>query len=1000
MRRDTYLFERIYNIEGKFDEDIPKNWFELIGKELLEVLCKTYKETRYYLTEQEYKIKASFFNTQYTHILELYLNKNYIHENISTDSIDNRLFYPFYIPFIKLAKYYNRITYGTLIDKYFCLGLEDEIFQCLSNIATRTLIKELEFCKDKLEGGTEEEQYKFFITNYLSDENFINEIFDFYPLLLRCILDKICDILKFFNDFGTKWQNDKNILGKSLGISHPIIKRIKVMGDFHNGSAATVKIYMNEKDAIFYKPHGLANTKMYYDILNELYRKYGLHPFDYQLIDKDTYGWEREIAYIPCNTKEQLQRFYIRMGIQIMLNYLLDTQDLHYENLIAHGEYPIFVDVEIICGNIKKYDNNMTAKEKAEWIFSSSVLGNGILPSINENDNMFCSLIGQGGIKTNKKVQKIMNPMTSTMHLSYINAVTSEQYNRPSINGLFCKYNNFIKELLQGFTWAYHYIKNNSSIFKNKISFTYSRILFKNTQSYSKLLQLSYDPIFLTDGGDRQLILSKYYPNDSNDKKTIFELELRVLIKGDIPYFSIHNNERNLYLNNTALSVPDYLQIAPQSYLQMRINNLSNSDYNFQSWLIYNALNIEKKKLFPNTINRFNSNNLIYNVDKICEMIGDHLVNVAIVNDSSTDIVWTINRKKSGIYISDMYLYEGIAGMTIFFAALYRRLPKDTYQNIEKILIEKLKNYTISTLRSSKISMTGAFTGEASIVYAYLVLYKIKQNSIYLYYAELHEKVLYRLLRHDSKYDLLCGNAGAVIIYLNLYKITLKKQYLYHAQEAADYLILTAKVSKKGIYWSDGKRNSLEGLAHGGSGFSLCFAELYKQTQDYQYLKIALESIKYENYFYNRKSNNWTDWEHRKQKDIRAYWCHGAGGISLSRKALLYCTNEEFTEFIAQDYYKALRKLKEITNQQMKSLCLCHGLLGNMFILQYLYKVSNKKFVNETQNRLVLEQIIARSNFENLEYDNPGFMTGLSGIGYFLLHINDTALPNILSLEI
>ena len=38
--------------------------------------------------------------------------------------------------------------------------------------------------------------------------------------------------------------------------------------------------------------------------------------------------------------------FYIRFGEILALSYILNATDLHMENLIAYGEYPVIIDLE------------------------------------------------------------------------------------------------------------------------------------------------------------------------------------------------------------------------------------------------------------------------------------------------------------------------------------------------------------------------------------------------------------------------------------------------------------------------------------------------------------------------------------------------------------------------------------------------------------------------------------------------------------------------------
>ena len=64
------------------------------------------------------------------------------------------------------------------------------------------------------------------------------------------------------------------------------------------------------------------------------------------------------------------------------------------------------------------------------------------------------------------------------------------------------------------------------------------------------------------------------------------------------------------------------------------------------------------------------------------------------------------------------------------------------------------------------------------------------------------------------------------------------------------------------------------GIAHGGSGYSICFTRLFGKTKKRKYLNIALELLKYD-IKRNKKEN---------QRSRKIYWCHGAAGIVLAQQ--------------------------------------------------------------------------------------------------------------------
>ena len=89
-------------------------------------------------------------------------------------------------------------------------------------------------------------------------------------------------------------------------------------------------------------------------------------------ICRDNYGWEACIDRAPCRTKEEVTRFYERTGILMFLFYLLGTNDIHGENIIASGEYPVAIDLENLLGMPDHIaGSNISASSSKRLSFSS-----------------------------------------------------------------------------------------------------------------------------------------------------------------------------------------------------------------------------------------------------------------------------------------------------------------------------------------------------------------------------------------------------------------------------------------------------------------------------------------------------------------------------------------------------------------------------------------------------------------------------------------------------
>ena len=81
----------------------------------------------------------------------------------------------------------------------------------------------------------------------------------------------------------------------------------------------------------------------YMRMLRWLSKKTGVSQYEYDIRSFSDHSWCSIVEYKSCNSQEELREYYKRLGVQLFLTYFLSTKDLHYENIIACGEYPVSV---------------------------------------------------------------------------------------------------------------------------------------------------------------------------------------------------------------------------------------------------------------------------------------------------------------------------------------------------------------------------------------------------------------------------------------------------------------------------------------------------------------------------------------------------------------------------------------------------------------------------------------------------------------------------------
>jgi lantibiotic modifying enzyme len=209
-----------------------------------------------------------------------------------------------------------------------------------------------------------------------------------------------------------------------------------------------------------------------------------------------------------------------------------------------------------------------------------------------------------------------------------------------------------------------------------------------------------------------------------------------------------------------------------------------------------------------------------------------------------------------------------------------------------------------------------------------------------------------------------------------------------------DHLIEKAHKMDGAWGWvvSQGKA-PLCGFSHGSAGISYALFKLAKATDDLKYKHAAEMGIRYERKHYCPDTKNWLDLRESSSNNKETYaWCHGAPGIGFSRliASKLYPNTE-----LRQEAAIGL----ESTEKHLMSLHhhLCCGNFGKISILWDSGKILKKKRLREA----ALKSAAFLLNQEKDLGEHPGFMKGLSGIGYSLLRMTAAgkSLPQVMILE-
>ncbi|WP_028087813.1 type 2 lanthipeptide synthetase LanM family protein [Dorea longicatena] len=1036
MKKASYSSERTYNIDQekvKIDPNLLKYWERYLSNEIMEkiVLCSKYKLG---LTENSYTYSP---REDYKEMQYLY---DFLLQNMgqNKDYSEEIPFFSFYSACLETGKMYleskwemENIQLSSAIIKSF----QETLLKQLTKICMRTLIQEMHILKKekKLLGNSSQERFYDFERRYLISQKYIEEIFTTYPVMCRCILETIMICTKNYVEVYRRLQNDKNDIEKIL-CSNQKFSEIAWMSsscsDCHKNGQSVYIIELDNGIKIVYKPHSLYAEQCYDKLFSAISIDCGFCGYERKIIFRNEYGWEEFCENKECESKEAVEDYYQRFGIIMAIAYILHTGDLHYENIIAKSEFPVLIDCETLLCNWNHVLKKNTVLDKIRILLSDSVLFSGLLPrhvygDQNKFDVDVSALSGVEGQIFPIKVPKIVNVGTDEMKVAYVNPCTGKTANIPKILGENVKVEEYYSFITAGFYKAYQQIiKNKEKIYSllQDYSTMQIRYLIRNTQQYDMLEGLSYHPDFLQDGVDREmilLVLGKNVDVIDDYELNIINMEQKEMLRGDIPYFWYSMDGKTLY-NRMNLFVENFFTLTNIEVLEKKLSSLNEEDAKKQilyiQLLLSNLSEYKGRKQSIATYADNYDNRLVFSREKLLlavDTITEDLLKKAIFNDDYTEVNWlgiTMEGNEKGIWTFEPlgnYLYDGLAGVTVYLAAIVKIMPeKENYNMLFKILKNYFMSYTNSMTNITKrikMNGNGIFHGEASIMYMYQILYEILHDKEYLEYAEKHYEIVERTIYENQNHDILMGTSGAIMVMLNMYILTSKEKYLQTAITLGDILDKNKIVTRDGVGWLFAHETKpLTGFAHGCAGNALALLRLATISGKSKYLDMCKKTLQYENSMFLPSQGNWRDTRNvygKEEQDAPVAWCHGAAGILLSRIEMYKIATGELKSILLNDIHLGGETL--LKRGYLDNNCLCHGNAGNLMILSEYAKIINNdisKLIDSYWENLIEKVIKKEWNCDlPAAYENISMMIGTSGIGYSLLWRYNEKLPFILN---
>lgn len=285
-----------------------------------------------------------------------------------------------------------------------------------------------------------------------------------HPVLERCIVESMYRNIDFWLEFAGRLKKDKTEIEEKIldNIKFSNIEEIYFTNsDSHQLGKRVISIKLDNGKKIIYKPHNIKNERYFNEFLYFFGKKCDMDIYLSKMVVREGYGWTEYVECYGCKNVSELERYYSRIGVLLFLTHLLGAGDIHFENIIAKGEYPIIIDMEVLTKMKRK-----KCKEgySTIWEFlGSSVLSVGMLPYFHWNKNgkgVDLSGVSGGDNKAlSFNVPVIKQSVNKGMHIAYEPAKIGKSNNRAMLNNLFIEPWEYEKNIVKAFEKAYIYMQ-------------------------------------------------------------------------------------------------------------------------------------------------------------------------------------------------------------------------------------------------------------------------------------------------------------------------------------------------------------------------------------------------------------------------------------------------------------------------------------------------------------------------------------------------------------
>jgi type 2 lantibiotic biosynthesis protein LanM len=860
-------------------------------------------------------------------------------------------------------------------------------------------------------------------------------LFEDKPVLLRLIASLTRQWIDTSREFVLRLAVDLPTIRRDILASGADGQVVRIEGDIsdpHNDGRSVQIVSFEGGFRVLYKTKDLRLDFAWHNLIERLNR--ADPPVELRAvraIARDGYGWTEFIDHTGCTDPTGFGKFFRRAGAWLALFHCFAATDMHQENMIASGDHPVPIDLEMILQAVADEHNDQDpegqAHEAATDLLANSVMMVGLLPAYGRSVNNKVFAIGGMTADWNAKIILQWHDInTDAMRPTKAKEVSNANPNLPHLDSCYAKFGDHLEDFISGFEdYANFLLRQRRSMMEALDDFAgvYVRKVIRPTRFYYMLLERLKNHRNMGDGvvWSAQADFVARLADWEKDFDPVWPLqraERTALAALNVPHFTVLSTGDEIR-DAAGVSIRTGTSTG-MDRVRARIHSFDEKDIGWQIDVIRQNTNSVLRSAGTPAVN-FELKDPVRATATVAAMneifaaeadsIAKYLSRCAIRRGPGAAWIgldWLGDSEAFQLVCLGPELYNGVSGIALFLAAHAAVTGSQPSGELARAGVSYLRK-NLKSRNAARIARSlgiGGAIGLGSIVYALTVMSKCLHEDDLLEDAYVAAELFTDdLIAADKQLDAIGGSAGAILCLLRLYSETQSSAVLSRAAKCGEYLIAQPRVGPEGRRSWVGQGSGpqpLNGMSHGAAGFAYALASLSAATGREEFACAASECVAFENTSFDAKRHNWPDLRGGGEPHWPCQWCHGAPGIGLARIAAIKRGGMD-SKLLTMDVRNAVVAAERGWPAQLDTLC-C-GTLGSIEFLREagstlgdgdLQKLASRRLMS------VVERATAGGDYRwnsGKRQFNLGLFRGIAGVGYTVLRQVDASLPNVLIWE-